>query len=110
MMNFMQALIFSAPQLSDLLRNSTPRTFSVAPRRLVSGARPTLRSWRPLIAWKHRRMDSWKTLVIALMASISADALAWYVENPVERALTATTLFPTMVLGGTTAFTVYGPS
>jgi len=36
-------------------------------------------------------MNSWKTLAIALMASIS-------------------TLFPTIVLGGTTAFTVYSPS
>ena len=55
-------------------------------------------------------MNSWKTLAIALMASISTNAMAWYVENPVERALSATTLFPTIVLGGTTAFTVYSPS
>lgn len=55
-------------------------------------------------------MNSWKTLTIALMASISTNAMAWYVENPVERALSATTLFPTIILGGTTAFTVYSPS
>lgn len=55
-------------------------------------------------------MDSWKPLAAVVMVSISAEAMAWYVENPVERALSATTLFPTMVLGGTTAFTVYGPS
>lgn len=55
-------------------------------------------------------MDSWKTLAAIMMVSISADAMAWYVENPIERALTATTLFPTLVLGATTAFTVNGPS
>ncbi|AZE95497.1 hypothetical protein C4J96_3387 [Pseudomonas orientalis] len=42
--------------------------------------------------------------------SISTEAMAWYVENPVERALTVTTLLPTMVLGATSAFTVDGPS
>ncbi|WP_420794059.1 DUF2388 domain-containing protein [Pseudomonas synxantha] len=45
-----------------------------------------------------------------ITVSISADVMAWYVENPVERALTVTTLVPTMILGGTTAFTMYGPS
>ena len=55
-------------------------------------------------------MGLWKTLTAVITLSISADAMAWYVENPVERALSATTLVPTMILGGTTAFTVYGPS
>ncbi|AZE68120.1 conserverd hypothetical protein [Pseudomonas synxantha] len=55
-------------------------------------------------------MDLWKTLAAIITVSISADVMAWYVENPVERALTVTTLFPTMILGGTTAFTMYGPS
>jgi len=55
-------------------------------------------------------MDSWKTLAIAVMVMSSADAIAFEVENPVERTLTVTTMVPTMILGGTTAFTVYGPS
>lgn len=55
-------------------------------------------------------MDSWKTLAIALMVLSSADAMAFEVKNPVERTLTVTTMVPTMILGGTTAFTVYGPS
>lgn len=55
-------------------------------------------------------MYSWKTLAIVFTASISADATAFEVKNPVERTLTVTTMVPTMILGGTTAFTVYGPS
>lgn len=55
-------------------------------------------------------MYSWKTLAIVFAASISADARAFEVKNPVERTLTVTTIVPTMILGGTTAFTVYGPS
>ncbi|WP_124435724.1 DUF2388 domain-containing protein [Pseudomonas sp. R11-23-07] len=55
-------------------------------------------------------MDLWKALAAVITVSISADAVAWYVENPVERALTVTTLLPTMVLGATTAFTVDGPA
>lgn len=55
-------------------------------------------------------MESWKTLAIVFMASISAGAVAFEVKNPVERTLTVTTMVPTIILGGTTAFTVYGPS
>lgn len=55
-------------------------------------------------------MNLWKTLAAVITVLISADAMAWYVENPVERALTVTTLLPTMVLGATTAFTVDGPA
>lgn len=55
-------------------------------------------------------MDSRKTLIAAVMVLISADAMAFEVKNPVERTLTVTTIVPTMILGGTTAFTVYGPS
>jgi uncharacterized protein (TIGR02448 family) len=54
------------------------------------------------------RMNSWKALAAVITLLISVDAMAWYVENPVERALTVTTLLPTMVLGATTAFTVDG--
>lgn len=49
-------------------------------------------------------------MAIVFVASISADAAAFEVKNPVERTLTVTTMVPTMILGGTTAFTVYGPS
>ncbi|MEV4698410.1 DUF2388 domain-containing protein [Pseudomonas brassicacearum] len=55
-------------------------------------------------------MDLWKALTIVITIMISADATAWYVENPVERALTVTTLAPTMILGATTALTVNGPA
>ncbi len=55
-------------------------------------------------------MYPWKTLAIALTVLSSADAIAFEVKNPVERTLTVTTMVPTMILGGTTAFTVYGPS
>lgn len=55
-------------------------------------------------------MESWKILTAALWVCISADAMAWKVENPVERTLTVTTIVPTMILGGTTALTVQGPS
>lgn len=51
-----------------------------------------------------------RMLAIAIWALLSAEARAWYVENPVERALTATTLVPTMIVGATTAFTVDGPA
>lgn len=49
-------------------------------------------------------------MAIVFVTSISADAAAFEVKNPVERTLTVTTMVPTMILGGTTAFTVYGPS
>lgn len=55
-------------------------------------------------------MVLWKTFAAVITISISADATAWYVENPVERALTVTTLFPTMILGATSAFSADGPS
>lgn len=55
-------------------------------------------------------MESWKILTAAFLVFINADAMAWEVENPVERTLTVTTIVPTMILGGTTAFTVQGPS
>lgn len=89
--------------------------------RLKPGCRPgagTAVSADPLLCyrvalrsqWKHQGMESWKTLAIVFMASISAGAVAFEVKNPVERTLTVTTMVPTMILGGTTAFTVYGPS
>ena len=49
-------------------------------------------------------------MAIALMVLSSADAIGFEVKNPVERTLTVTTIVPTMILGGTTALTVYGPS
>ncbi len=55
-------------------------------------------------------MDSWKALTIAFLGAISTHAVAYEIDNPVERTLVATTLVPTFILGGTTALTMYGPS
>ena len=58
---------------------------------------------------KHRGMDSWKTLGLALLTSISTQALAAENNNPFQAALMITTVIPFVVVAGTTAATSYIP-
>ncbi|WP_095189997.1 DUF2388 domain-containing protein [Pseudomonas sp. Irchel 3E19] len=55
-------------------------------------------------------MDSLKTLGMTLLALASAPAVAHENNDPVEKAMFITTIVPTLIVGGTTALTVYGPA
>ena len=50
-------------------------------------------------------MDSWKTLVIVVMASISPQALAAENNNPFQAAPMITTIIPAVIISGATAAT-----
>ncbi|BCJ07188.1 DUF2388 domain-containing protein [Mitsuaria sp. RG] len=54
-------------------------------------------------------MDPLKTLGM-LLALASAPSVAHENNDPIERAMFITTIVPTLIVGGTTALTVYGPS
>ncbi|WP_309475556.1 MULTISPECIES: DUF2388 domain-containing protein [unclassified Pseudomonas] len=98
------------PKISSQLKQKNP--YTARPSAGIAVSADPLLCYRVALRsqWKHQGMESWKTLAIVFMASISAGAVAFEVKNPVERTLTVTTMVPTMILGGTTAFTVYGPS
>jgi len=55
-------------------------------------------------------MGSWKTLAIALLASIGTQVGAGEIKNPWDRAGVMTTVLPTFITGGTTMLTSDGPS
>ncbi|QXH33674.1 DUF2388 domain-containing protein [Pseudomonas muyukensis] len=55
-------------------------------------------------------MNAMQTLGMILLASTSAAAVAHETDDPIERAVLSTTLIPSLIVGGTTALTVYGPS
>lgn len=54
-------------------------------------------------------MGSWKTLAIALLASISTQAGAAENANPFDKGLMITTFLPTILIGGTTSLTTEPP-
>ncbi|EPL08813.1 DUF2388 domain-containing protein [Pseudomonas sp. CF161] len=54
-------------------------------------------------------MDLWKPLGVALLASISTQALAAENNNPFQAALMITTAIPFLVVAGTTGATSYIP-
>lgn len=58
---------------------------------------------------KQLGMDPLKTLGM-LLALASAPSVAHENNDPIERAMFITTIVPTLIVGGTTALTVYGPS
>lgn len=73
--------------------------------RVAYGGRPTLLRCRPLNAVEIFRMDSSKALAIAVMAMISATALAAENNNPFQAALMITTIVPCVIVSGATAAT-----
>lgn len=56
-------------------------------------------------AGKRLGMDSWKALAMALLASLSAQVVAYEIDDPVERTLVVTTLAPSFLIAGTTGLT-----
>ncbi len=54
-------------------------------------------------------MDSWKTLAIALLASVSTQAVSGDGANPIAAAIFLTTSAPTILIGATTSLTTEPP-
>ncbi|EPJ90665.1 DUF2388 domain-containing protein [Pseudomonas sp. CFT9] len=54
-------------------------------------------------------MESWKTLAIALLASVSTQAVSGDGANPIAAAIFLTISAPTIVIGATTSLTTEPP-
>ena len=54
-------------------------------------------------------MDSWKTLAIALLASVSTQAMSGDGANPIAAAIFLTVSAPTILIGATTSLTTEPP-
>ncbi|WP_312403875.1 DUF2388 domain-containing protein [Pseudomonas rhodesiae] len=54
-------------------------------------------------------MDSWKTLAIALLASVSTQAVSGEGANPTAAAIFLTICAPTLLIGATTSLTTEPP-
>ncbi|MFJ4130832.1 DUF2388 domain-containing protein [Pseudomonas cyclaminis] len=54
-------------------------------------------------------MDSWKTLAIALLASVSTQAVSGDGANPIAAAIFLTLCAPTLLIGATTSLTTEPP-
>ena len=54
-------------------------------------------------------MDSWKTLAIALLASVSTQAVSGDGANPIAAAIFLTICAPTLLIGATTSLTTEPP-
>lgn len=54
-------------------------------------------------------MDSWKTLAIALLASVSTQAVSGDGANPIAAAIFLTISAPTILVGATTSLTTEPP-
>ncbi|QZP18717.1 DUF2388 domain-containing protein [Pseudomonas sp. DR208] len=54
-------------------------------------------------------MDSWKTLAIALLASVSTQAVSGDGANPIAAAIFLTISAPTILIGATTSLTTEPP-
>ncbi|WLI04103.1 MULTISPECIES: DUF2388 domain-containing protein [Pseudomonas] len=54
-------------------------------------------------------MDSWKTLAIALLASVSTQAVSGDNVNPVAAGIFITISLPTILIGATTSLTTEPP-
>ncbi|KQB53621.1 Holliday junction resolvase [Pseudomonas endophytica] len=54
-------------------------------------------------------MDSWKTLAIVLLASVSTQAVSGDNVNPVAAGIFITLSFPTILIGATTSLTTEPP-
>ncbi|MCE4052460.1 DUF2388 domain-containing protein [Pseudomonas sp. Au-Pse12] len=55
-------------------------------------------------------MDSMRTLCVIVLALACTQAVAHENNDPIEKAMFITTIVPTLIVGGTTALTVYGPA
>ena len=54
-------------------------------------------------------MDSWKTLAVALLASVSTPAVSGDGANPIAAAIFLTISAPTILIGATTSLTTEPP-
>lgn len=54
-------------------------------------------------------MDSWKTLAIAILASVSTQAVSGDGANPIAAAIFLTISAPTILIGATTSLTTEPP-
>lgn len=54
-------------------------------------------------------MESWKTLTIALLASVSTHAVSGDGANPIAAAIFLTISAPTILIGATTSLTTEQP-
>ncbi|AZF48590.1 DUF2388 domain-containing protein [Pseudomonas sp. R2-7-07] len=54
-------------------------------------------------------MDSWKTLLITLLALVGTQAVGAENANPIDKGLIITTFLPTILIAGTTSLTTEPP-